>query len=156
MSEVDTSTNFPRWHQMGIMEPDWFEFKSGSIVLQIYSNWDEDAWILLDASQNPDAEPSQHVTLYQHGSLTEVQAYGLSWACNTLCAQLTQERSDALEEAAGVCEDVRDELVEALEFYANEENWRMNGPLDVNSPRFDGESRARTILAKIKEQGHEC
>lgn len=48
-----------------------------------------------------------------------------------------------------------DELVKALEFYANGENWRMNGPLDVNSPRFDGESRARTLLAKIKEASNE-
>jgi len=48
-----------------------------------------------------------------------------------------------------------DELVEALAFYANEENWRLNGPLDVNSPRFDGESRATTLLAKIREASNE-
>lgn len=48
-----------------------------------------------------------------------------------------------------------DELVEALAFYANEENWRLNGPLDVNSPRFDGESRATALLAKIREASNE-
>ena len=36
-----------------------------------------------------------------------------------------------------------EELVEALEEYANEENWRLNPTFDVNSPRFDGWSRAR-------------
>lgn len=105
MSEVDTSANFPRWHKMSIMEPDWFEFRSEGVVLQIYSNWDEDAWILLDASQNPDAEPAQHKTLYQHGSLAEVQTWGLSWACDALRQQLSQAREEALEEAVKLADD---------------------------------------------------
>ena len=48
-----------------------------------------------------------------------------------------------------------EELVEALEEYANEENWRLNPTFDVNSPRFDGWSRAHALLAKIKEQTDE-
>ncbi len=82
------------WHQMGIMEPDWYEAKAGSLVLQIYSNWDEDQWILLNASGLPeDAEPSAMPELYRHADLAEVKIWGLSW----IASGLHQER-DALRD----------------------------------------------------------
>lgn len=39
--------------------------------------------------------------------------------------------------------------VEALEFFADNHNWRLNRPLDPNGSNFDGTSRARATLKEI-------
>jgi hypothetical protein len=43
-----------------------------------------------------------------------------------------------------------DELVEAINFYANGVNWLMHGPCDPNSGNFVGEKFANDLLATIK------
>ncbi|MGE8128910.1 hypothetical protein ACQKQD_18215 [Methylobacterium sp. NPDC080182] len=44
-------------------------------------------------------------------------------------------------------------LEKALAFYADEQNYRMNAPLDPNSSWFEGNSRARSALSEAPSQG---
>lgn len=55
----------------------------------------------------------------------------------------------AYEEAAkrGPLQDEIARLREALAFYSDEQNYRLNGPLDPNSSWFEGTDRARAALA---------
>jgi hypothetical protein len=41
-----------------------------------------------------------------------------------------------------------DMLKTALEFYANSDNWKLNGPCDPNSSKFIGFQYANDILNK--------
>lgn len=129
------------WHQMGIMEPDWYEARAGSLVLQIYSNWEEDQWILLNASGLPeDAEPGDMPELYRHADLAEVKIWGMSW----IASALHQDR-DAGREHAG-------ELVEALE----DAGRKLSSYVGVckGDKELTGSilPKIHAILAKIKEQ----
>lgn len=90
MTDTDTSAEaiVVIWKQMAVMEPEWFEAKAGNLVLQIYTNWAEDAWVLLNASGLPeDAEPSDMPELYRHGSLAEAKLWGMSWLASALSAE---------------------------------------------------------------------
>ena len=53
---------------------------------------------------------------------------------------------------AGACHQAMDEinrLREALKFYADDDNWQLNGPLDANSGIFTG----GPATAALKEKG---
>jgi hypothetical protein len=53
---------------------------------------------------------------------------------------------------AGLCTKAMDEinrLREALKFYADDDNWQLNGPLDANSGNFTG----GPATAALKEKG---
>jgi hypothetical protein len=55
-------------------------------------------------------------------------------------------------EEAGLCTKAMDEinrLREALKFYADDDNWQLNGPLDANSGNFTG----GPATAALKEKG---
>ena len=56
--------------------------------------------------------------------------------------ELAKEPYDAERREAA---DLIDELLEALEFYADSENWRRNSELDGNSSNFTGGPAAAAI-----------
>lgn len=50
-----------------------------------------------------------------------------------------------------VSEETLDEVERALEFYADPDHWRMNGPLDPSSPNFSY-GRAANALARLRAE----
>ena len=46
-----------------------------------------------------------------------------------------------------------EEMVAALEFFADADSWKLNGQCDPNSGNFTGERVAKDILAKVREAG---
>ena len=55
---------------------------------------------------------------------------------------------------ASICADIEAKLIaatEALEIYANQYNWSINGICNPNNHSFDGLTPAKTALKQIKE-----
>ena len=65
-------------------------------------------------------------------------------------AEITRLRAVIAKDAAQMIEDQHKmhKAAEALRFYANGENWMINGPLDGNSGNYTG-GPAKAVLAEI-------
>ncbi|WP_299663907.1 hypothetical protein [uncultured Ruegeria sp.] len=109
--------------------------------------WDllDDIDTLDDACKDNDAEFRNRVRQVQRRrfEISSSNGYSVTFTRPANTDPMTIADDD-LRKAAGVWR-------KTLEFYANEENWRMNGPLDVNSPRFDGETRVKLALETTRD-----
>lgn len=65
------------------------------------------------------------------------------------CERELREAYADYRESAEAAEAKLSKAVEALEFFADNHNWRLNRPLDPNGSNFDGTSRARATLKEI-------
>lgn len=59
-------------------------------------------------------------------------------------------RCPTSRELTDIAATMIEELAAALEFFADDDNWRLNGKCDPNSGNFIGRLHARAALANLK------
>lgn len=90
------------------------------------------------------------------GFHTSIYGEKNKWILNAALQGMKRDESEANAAHIVKCVNMHDELVKALEFYANKEEWHNNGEygwkLQFNSAEVDGDgwSVADEVLKKLK------